>query len=351
MRSIEICDASPADEPGLFSDELACRAHCEKNYLNMNREIKNANKKIAQSVVKESKIGQPSKCCCRFDSPWPVLIKPEAIGRKSGEGFIYLKKFHCLPVHLTFKISKRTQDAYETMCSYLRRGTPMTMLELKDFSAAASYLNYVRPKNPNILLTLKIKPLTKMTLEIDQLLEEEIFKRFLNSHKSLEQFDGYTLETYDLRMLRDARSKLSSALKCEFVGRSYDEYVISFVAMDMMAAIGYIKKLAVNQFGISENLLKGDYNQYNPSTKPAYFTVSNLNCPLANETKSKLIKYIAEVKSTLSGLFEELIFEHMAEKYAPLIELHQAQQVLQNLVEVNCRSPANKSGSNFGRRN
>lgn len=340
MRTVETCDISAQfGIPDFLTNNISCRLHCEKRYINIDKNIRNANLERTKFQLKpDTKQDQKTNlCCCRFDTTWPDYVEPCAIGRKDWAKLKTAQKTDCIPLMLSgIRLSKRTVSSYYVLCSYLNKKIPLTMSELMDFVGAAAYLNYIQPKHPFIYKTIRLKEVSVISYPIQEHLVEVFENSLLDSYKPLEQYDGYKLEVTQIREFNPMIRKLAPALRSRVVAKAFDEYIISYSLVDIAAAYKYLDELN-KSLAISDRILNGDYDKYNQNSIHHYFRMDNVNCRLVTRIEAKLDKYLSNIHSTLGTLYEKLIYEHMQEQYKNLQQLIHFKQIYRNIAKVNCR--------------
>lgn len=338
MRTVRRCDINSAIVPIPFSSSANCERHCEETYIRISMSTWTANRDLSLSYLQQAEPPSqaPTRCCCVFNTPWPSFLKAEWIGRKPGEWHQIKGRVDCLPRVMSIRLTHLTKQHYNTMCQYLSRREPLTMIEALNFAKSASYLNYMKPKHPVILRTLHRKDVKRVdkvaVAEIDAAMSHDLLDSFI----SLEEFGGYQLATDKLKSLVQTKKSMEKALKSRMIAEAFDEYVISYVILDVIAAVAHIEKVNKEQLSIPIGLLQGNYDKYDGRNKHLYFTMKDINCKQLNATKIRLSVYLNAVESLLATLYEKLIFEHMKEKFPYLIELIHSQKIYDNLMEVNC---------------
>lgn len=146
------------------------------------------------------------------------------------------------------------------------------------------------------------------------------------------------METTKLKKFVELKKfDLVESLKSRLIYEAFDEYVASFVAVDLAAASEHVAEINKLQLKVPEKLLRGEYDHYDTINKAHYFAHETLDCKLMASTKARLTNYLANVKTLLSVLREKLFYEYMSEKYTPLVELLHAQKLYESLADVNCR--------------
>lgn len=334
MRSVETCDTtSEFNLSGLTSNITSCRLNCEKKYINIDRNIKNANSNLARFELKP--FNQINQCCCKFETTWPDYVEPTAIGRKVWAKLKTAKTTDCLPLVFKMRLSKRTASSYHVLCNYLNKKIPLTMSELMEFVEVAAYLNYVQPKHPFLYKTLHLKEVKVINLAIQQQLAEIYETSLLNSYKPLEQYDGFKLEVAQIREFNSMMGKLAQALRSRVIARAFDEYIISYTMVDVAAAHKYLNNFN-KSLAISERILNEDYDKYNEDAMDYNFKMNDVNCRSLARIGTRLDKYLSNIHSTLGVLYEKLIYEHMSEQYKYLKELIHFKQIYRNILKVNC---------------
>lgn len=342
MRSVETCDTVPEfNLQDLTADITSCRLFCEKKYMNIDKSTKNANLGLAEFQIKSLDQGRTSKCCCRFNTIWPDYVKPIAIGRKDWSKLKTAKSIDCLPLVLKVRLSKRTANSYQVLCSHLNKDIPLTMLELMEFAKVAAYLNYIQPKHPFLIKTLRLKEVAVINQPIQEQLAEIFDTSLLNSYKPLEQYDGYKLELGQIAEFYNMMGKLQNALRSRVIAKAFDEYIMSYIMVDIAAAYKYLDELN-KSLGIPDRILNGDYDKYSQDAMDYDFALENVNCRSLMKTETKLDRYLSKVQSTLATLYEKLIYEHMCEQYKYLQQLVYFKQIYKSIAKVNCREGNNK---------
>lgn len=341
-RSLETCsphfDALPNK-----SEEKSCQAFCAKHYFNLSSASKSANAQVAEAYIRAqpegSRVHRPAKCCCRYLAPWPAIVRPDFVRLSERVQTIPGHK-HCLPLLLTsIRLTKRTTQSYSGMCKLLSKRVPLSLLELLKFVDYAAYLNYMSPKNPMIQSTLSLKQVKPIDREVATKIREAVERDLLDEERHLSQLDGYRLDGDRLRELDSVRrfSLGRDALRSSIVSNAFDEHVISYAVMDIAAAKQRIEEINRTHLRLPDYLLSGDYDHYDATAKQSYFRMTDISCKLLSDTKSKLTMYLGQLKATLSGLGEKLVYEHLAEKFPLLFDLLKSQQLYRDLYDSNCR--------------
>ena len=336
-RSVKKCDQTSTIVKAFLTDR-DCLKHCEQTYVRVSFSSWDANVNLAQSLIQPSTTatGATRQCCCLFNAPWPEFVRPESIGRKLNEWNKLAGKSDCLPLVVSINLSARTKNSYDTVCKYLNRKEPLTMLEVMRFAGAASYLNYMQPKHPVIWKTMKRKEVERLQKEAASELETVFFNELLDEFKPFESYEGNQLQTKRLERFIETRKTITKALKSRIVAQAFDELVISHALVDVRAAALYVSSINKLHLRIPANLIEGDYDKYNKDAKAAYFTLANLDCRLLATTKNKLSIYLSVLKSLLGSLYEKLIYEHMGEECRELINLIHSERTYSNLIELSC---------------
>lgn len=341
-RSVEKCDNQSKFVFQLW-EPANCRAHCEKTYLFSSFEMNRVNKRVFKYQVNTLDKGKSFECCCKFNLAWPGIVRPNLVDRVHNAPQKMVKQFDCMPLGLTkIGLSRRTIDSYEQVCDYLEKKEPLTMLEALDFANLTKYLNMMQPKSPMILRTIQHKQMKRITKEVYESLKEALHdedKVFLNSFKpTMDDFEGYELKAPTLRKIGNLlKHHLAEAMKIGIIGKAIDEYVLSYVVMDVAAAGKKVNRLNT-ELTIADHLLQGDYDQYNEESEKLAFKIdTDFNCKSLSQTQSKLDTYLAALKSTMSSLSTKLTYEHMSDVNPNLKFLQRSQKIYRLLEKVNCR--------------
>lgn len=349
MRSVEICDRESRYKlPEFNKKEVACRLHCEKTYINFDKKIKDANLKLAKFQIKSATSDGVSQCCCLINTPWPDYVAPIAIGRTVWTKEGTAKTVDCLPLLVNVRLSTRSKDNYRKLCTHLNNKLPLTMLELVEFSEAAAYLNYVQPKHPFITKTLRLKEVNVVNQSVKQQLLEVFESLLLDSYKPLEQYEGYRLVNQKLREFYTTIKSLNQATRSRVVARAFDDYITSYVLVDITAANKHLNELNKLLFVESEIKSIENFDKYDPTFIDKNFRTQN--CKLILEFEAKLSKYLSNVQTTLAALFEKLIYEHMKEQFEPLKELIHFAEVYKGIAKVKCSRVNKQSNVNQRRK-
>lgn len=338
IRSVEKCADHAEDYPELTIKESICYRYCENTHFLKDKRARESNRQAGDARItnKDPKIGKGSQCCCRFNSTWPDYVKPEAADVQVRTSTI-ASTHQCLPLVMQVKLSKRTRDSYHLLCKYLTKPGPFTMLEVLKLAEAAAYLNFVRPKHPFILSVLNIKDVSQLSFSVAKNLADIISNQLLDSSKRLEDYDGQKLgfETMDaFGAIRKFRA--NEVLKSRLVAEAFDEYVVSYALVDLLAASEQVNKVNKQSLKLPDHLMRGDYDSYHVDGLAIYFRVKDLDCKLLKKATNRLRNYLAHIKMTLSVLYEKLVYEHVAMKYKPLAEMIEIEKVYKSLWKVNC---------------
>lgn len=338
IRSVESCTNHSDQHLDLLTKESACYRYCDDAYFLIDKKSRETNRKLAraQLINKSDRSEKDLQCCCKFNLSWPDYVEPKAADVQVRR-LTAAKGIQCLPLVMQLKISKRTRNSYNSLCNYLTKPGPLTMLEAVEFVEAASYLNYVRPKHPFILSILNLKEVRHLYFEEAKQFIDVVKHELLDSFKPLNQYDGdklsfQTMDKFD----RIRKFALVGALRSRIVAEAFDEYVVSYSLVDLNAAAKRVEKINKQSLELTDQVLSGDYDSYHLDGAKNYFTVDGINCKLLREVQNKLTRYLSHIKVTLSGLYEKLIYEHTAIKYRPLSELIETEKVYKNLWKVNC---------------
>jgi len=327
----------------MLDSERTCRLHCEDTYIKQDKSLFAANRKVARFYLKRSTKAADSRsiCCCRYNAPWPAYVQPSIAGLRPPNqvrGATHASRSSCLPLILGLGLSKRTVDSYNRLCKLLNKSQPLTMAEAVEFAQLAVYLNYMRPKHPLIRATLRQREIERVSKEALEQLERTTSEFLLASQKSIEEYDGYQLDPVQLVEFDSLRRfKLDKAVRSRVVAKAFDEYVVSYAAVDMAAASKRITEINQSEFKIPARLLRGDYDKYDTDSRSVYFTKDDIDCWKLKQAKARLVTYLASARAVLSSLNEKLFFEHMSEKYFYLAELIRSKILYENLIEVNCQ--------------
>lgn len=338
FRSVEKCADHAVGYPELTVKESTCYRYCENTHFLKDKKARESNRQVADARItnKDASTGEGSQCCCRFNSSWPDYVKPEAAD-VHVRTYTTASAHQCLTLVMQVKLSKRTRDSYHLLCKYLTKPGPFTMLEVLKLAEAAAYLNFVRPKHPFILSVLNIKDVGVLNFKVAKDLADVISNQLLDSSKQLDDYDGQKLgfETMDaFGAIRKFRA--NETLKSRLVAEAFDEYVVSYALVDLLAASEQVKKVNKQSLKLPENIIRGEYDSYHVDGLAIYFRVKNLDCKLLKKVTNRLRNYLAHVKMTLSVLYEKLVYEHVAMKYKPLAELIEVEKVYKSLWKVNC---------------
>lgn len=343
-RSVEICDSTSDVVAKLWLPEN-CGYHCQNRYLFKSFEISRINKRIFQHSVNILNGGKSFECCCRFNQPWPKFVQPQAIDRVPNAPKQMKRPYDCMPLGpVKLGLSSRTVDAYDRVCDYLAKKEPLTMLEAYEFANLTSYLNMMQPKNPQIRRTIMHKDMKLVDRQILERLTESIIKdkdkTFLNSFKPVENFEGYELKTTTVRKIGDLlRYHLKEAVKNRILAKAIDEYVLSYVLVDITAA-GLRISMLNHELAVPDHILRGDYDQYDEENQKAAFTLANpedLDCKLLSQTQNRLNIYLSAISSTLSSLKRKGAYEHMCEVNPNMRLLQDSKKIYVQLRKANCK--------------
>lgn len=338
VRSVERCIDHSDGYPDLLDKDSVCYRYCDNTYFLKDKKARETNRQLAQArLISENGAVKRSKCCCRFNISWPDFVDPKAADvnlRNSGtaKGLI-----QCLPLVMQINLSKRTRDSYSTLCKYLTKPGPLTMLEVLKVVQLAAYLNFVRPKHPFIISVLNLKEVKQLSFDDAKQLADIIDKQLLDSYKQLDEYDGHKLRYQtmdDFTAIKKFRMK--ETLKSSIIAEAFDEYVVSYALVDLLAASKHVERVNKDSLNLPSHLIDGNYDSYHLDGAPIYFTVENLDCKLLKKARNRLRNYLAHIKMTLSVLYEKLIYEHVAMKYQPLSKLIETETVYKNLWNVNC---------------
>ena len=346
-RSVRNCH-DDSGNPGMFGgDPEKCLFHCWNNYISNRPEVVIANKEPFDYTLEEftlpeqtSRGPQGSKrenCCCYYNVPWPKnLVKKEFLHREADHWNSAAGPYQCLPIVVSMNLRQTTKDSYNELCRLLKLRRPMNMIELGKFVDAAAYLNYMSPKHPTIWRTLKKKAIRKLDEEAVEEFRTIHRSRLFDEDRQFSQYGGHTLNVSQLVEFEHTKKLMPKALKSDIVAKAVDELIISYAMVDITAAEQYVNWMNYYQLGIPDHILSGDYDKYDKSSKPLYFTLVGINCELLAQVNARLSNYLTVMKRLLSSLFEKLVFETMEEFHPQTASLKHSKDIYKTLLQINC---------------
>lgn len=333
-RSVRKCDQTSFDLPASYT-ESDCEKHCKLTYVRISPEILQANEGKSRSHLMP-KPGAPAACCCIFEALWPDFVNVNAVVRRGSE---QVKKNQespmCLPLFIGINLSRRTRLSYDTVCKYLGKQGPMTMLELMQFAEAAEYLNYMRPNHPAIRHVINNKLVSRITKEEVEELRRAFDSHLLDVYQPLDDYDGIMLRTGRFREMAELNRVLPKALKAEMVERAVDELLISNMLIDVAAAWKHLDEMN-RKLKLPKHLLRGEYDKYDQHLAN-YFSMPQIDCSQLGKTSHQLGIYLRVLELLSGTLFEKGVFQVMGEQYPYLRVVLEMQRVYENLLKVNCR--------------
>lgn len=263
--------------------------------------------------------GAGDSCCKIVDVKWRNII-PEW---KSIIDPYFKKPFYsCKPLLLTLRLSHENQQAYKTVCKYLSKSRPLTMLELLKYLKAASYLNLTKSRHISIHLALSQKALSKIPEKADRILARAFKYPLIDYDRELEGYPGYSLDADEMKELSIITSNLSKELgRSVLADRALDELLVGFARANIAAASHYLSHI----------------NQALPGQQtPPGGNKIEFNCELFEPIYKNLNKFLTEVSSALARASVKGLSDKMKVEWSPMIMLLRSQQTYKELITAHC---------------
>lgn len=333
IRSVKHC----IDIEELTAEE--CQRKCRTENLNLE-----TNRQTKDKLESELKNGN---CCCKFDDFWPikeendwkrwkkVRFEPAHFGDK-----LIVEKERCIPLLFASSRSVSVQN-YKTMCKYMAKTRPLTILELYKYIKSVAYLRFNEKRNPMIVrMQVSLGNTPYFTDHSQELFEQHM--NLLFDHKRDENKPTeLPFEIDQIQNLQHLATHLRDEFKSKVVSRALDELVISRVMISVIDAEKTIDSML--EPDTFEALHSNDGNSVDAAQVP--MGDLRVSCKKFLQVRDALANLLNRSELALESLKTQPAFEEMSIGWRPMIKLQKSISVYDKLIQARCRNDETNSSN------